>query len=140
MKRKQASINWSVVGIFGVVIVVVVMIAIAAFTQRQDKKIDSFQTCKDAGGAIAESYPEQCFLDGKSFTNDKQPLDTNGDEYISLTEQEALDKASRANKTARVVERDGESLPVTMDFMPGRLNLYVQDGKVYQVQIEGQQN
>lgn len=138
MKRKQSSINWSVVRIFGVLIVVVAVIAIAALTQRQDKNINSFQACKDAGGAIAESYPEQCSLNGKSFTNDKQPLDTNGDEYISLSEQEALDKASRANKTARVVERDGEPLAVTADFMPGRLNIYVKDGKVHQVQVEGQ--
>jgi flagellar biosynthesis/type III secretory pathway M-ring protein FliF/YscJ len=140
MKRKWSSMHWGIVGVCFVVVAIVAVIAVVALMQRPGKEINSFQACKDAGGAIAESYPEQCFINGKSFTNDEQSLDNNGDEYIGLAEQEALDKASRENKIARVVERDGESLPVTMDFMPGRLNLSVQDGKVNNVQVEGEEN
>lgn len=32
--------------------------------------IDSYRACENAGGRIAESYPTQCFIDGKSFVND----------------------------------------------------------------------
>jgi hypothetical protein len=97
--------------------------------------INSFQACKGAGGRIAESYPEQCFIDDKSFANPDQKT---GDEsgYIGLTEDEALEKASRDNQTIRVVERDGESLPVTMDFMDGRHNISIKDGRVYKIHIE----
>lgn len=100
--------------------------------------VDNFQTCKDAGGVIAESYPEQCFIDGKSFVNDAQTVDADGSDYIGLTEQAAFDQAERENKPHRVVERDGESLPVTMDYVTGRLNFYVRDGVVYRVDVEGE--
>lgn len=134
MVRKRSSVFWVIVAL----ICVAAVIAFVVMTQQQNTKIDSFQTCKDAGGTIAESYPEQCFLGDKSFTNDQQSLKTGSTEYIGLTEQTALDQALQAGKTARVVSRDDESLPVTMDFMPGRLNLYVKDGKVYKVQVEGE--
>lgn len=124
-------------GLICAAIAIIVGIAFAVMMQRQKSEINSFQACKDAGGAIAESYPEQCFIDGKSFSNDQQSLDDEATDYIGLTEQEALTQASRANKVARVVSRDGESLPVTMDIRPGRLNLYVKDGKVDKVQVEG---
>lgn len=55
-----------------------------------------------------------------------------------MTEKAALAKAGQDKTPARVVERDGKSLPVTMDFAFGRHNLYVKDGKVYKVEIEGQ--
>jgi len=36
-----------------------------------NSSIDSFESCVDAGGAIMESYPEQCRISGgKSFTRD----------------------------------------------------------------------
>lgn len=57
-------------------------------------------------------------------------------QYIGLTEKAALAKAKQSNVPARVVERDDESIPVTMDFVPGRYNLYVRDGKVYNIRIE----
>ena len=105
--------------------------------EKTDKKSDvnSFQSCKDAGGSIAESYPEQCFIDGKSFTNSDQTL-TEPQAYVGLTEDEAIDKAKQQGRAARVVERDSEPLPVTMDLQDGRLNLTVVDGKVIYVDEE----
>lgn len=132
---KQSSLPWVIVAL--VCVVAVAAVVVAALLARSDKDVNSFQTCKDAGGAILESYPEQCVLNDKSFTNNEQSLDISVDEYIGLTEQAALDKAQAENKPARVVERDGESLAVTMDYVPGRLNLSVKDGKVYNVQVEG---
>lgn len=134
-KTKSTALLWAIVMI-GVVVVVTATVLL----WKPSKDINSFQACKDAGGAILESYPEQCLINGKTFTNDAQSIDIGPDEYIGLTEQAALNKAATENKAARVVERDGESLPVTMDYMPGRLNLSVKDGKVYEVQVEGAEN
>ncbi len=53
-----------------------------------------------------------------------------------MTEQEALDKAKKLGKIARVVERDGETQTVTMDIRSGRLNFTVDNGKVTKVDAE----
>ena len=72
---------------------------------------------------------------GKSFVNsggDNGNV-TNTDEpngYVSLFEEDALAKAKSENKPTRVVERNGEALPVAMDLAVGRLNLTVNNGKV----------
>jgi len=101
-----------------------------------NKQVTSFDECKNAGGTIGESYPEQCFFRGKTFVNNHSTDDIS---YIGMTEQEALDTATNdAGVPARVVERDGESLPVTMDYAAGRLNFYVKNGLVYRVKVEGQ--
>ena len=134
LKPKRAVLLWTIAAL---VCAVAVIAAVVVMQEKSDKDINSFQTCKDAGGAILESYPEQCMLNGKSFTNETQSVDSPANAYIGLTEQTALDKAQAENKPARIVERDGEPLAVTMDFMPGRLNLSVRDGKVYKVQVEG---
>jgi hypothetical protein len=55
------------------------------------------------------------------------------DAYVGLTVEEATAKAEDEGRPARVVEEDGESLPVTMDFNPDRLNFTVVDGKVTEV-------
>ena len=134
LKPNRTVLLWAAAVIICIVAVIAVVVLMR---EKSDKDINSFQTCKDAGGAILESYPEQCMLNGKSFTNETQSVDSPADAYIGLTEQTALDKAQAENKPARIVERDGEPLAVTMDFMPGRLNLSVRDGKVYKVQVEG---
>ena len=55
-----------------------------------------------------------------------------------MLEDDALADASNNDIPARVVERDGEPLPVTMDFIEGRHNFYVRDDLVYKVEIEGE--
>lgn len=137
--RKWSSIHWFVAAHILAAAVIVAVVITVAFMQRSNEEVDSFETCKAAAGAIAESYPEQCFFDGKSFPNDKQSHDSTH-EYVGLAEQKALDKASQDDKAARVVERDGESLPATTDFMKGRLNLFVKDSIVYKVEVEGEEN
>lgn len=123
-----------------IVLIIVILLAVctvvAVWRLSPAKNVDSYQDCVDAGGAIMETYPEQCTINGKSFTNTAQTADSSG--YVGLSEQAALDKAKSENKAARVVERDGQALPVTMDFAPGRLNLYVKDGEVYKVVVEGE--
>ena len=55
------------------------------------------------------------------------------DAYIGLTVADATAKADADGRASRVVEEDGESLPVTMDFDETRLNVTVVDGKVTKV-------
>lgn len=138
MSRKSLKEQGPVVWILSVVcLLAVITIGVLLYNQSTIKvEVDGFESCKHAGGSVAESYPEQCFYDGESYVNEKQASSPAGD-YVGLTEQEALDKARGENKQARVVMRDGESLPVTMDLRPGRLNLTITDGEVESVSIEG---
>lgn len=101
------------------------------------KKVDTFQACADAGGIIQQSYPETCFYKGTSFVNEAQAL-SNPDSYVGLSETDAMNQAKRGNKQYRVVERDGQPLPTDTSFVQGRLNFYVNDGKVTKVVIENQ--
>lgn len=134
-KSKSVMLVWVIAVLCGIALVAVVV----ALLWKPGKDVSSFQECKAAGGVIMESYPEQCAIHGKSFTNDAQTPSGDAGEYVGLTESAALEKAVAANKAARVVERNGESLPVDMSLQPGRLNLYVKDDKVYRVQIEGKE-
>ena len=135
-QRKQSGFPKLVVILICLIVAVVVGVAF----WKSGKTVNSFEACKTAGGAILESYPEQCVYEGKSFTNDQQAVGDGGGGYVGLPESAALAKASIENKRARVVERNGEALPVTTDYMPGRLNLFVKDGNVYKVQVEGTAN
>ena len=115
--------------------VVVLVAIITVLLLRPVKMVSNFEQCKAAGGALLESYPEQCMINGSSFTAPKAP--PSGEGFIGMTESAAFEKAKQSNTPARVVERDGESLPITLDFTFGRNNLYVKDGKVYKVEVEG---
>ena len=136
-KTTKPSNQQTVIAVLGVA-VVVLTVGIAVLLFRPATIVASFEQCRKAGGALLESYPEQCMINGASFTNSAQSVDFDTDKYIGLTESEAVDRAKRHNTPARVVERDGESLPTTMDFIFGRYNLYVNDGKVFKVEAEGQ--
>ena len=125
--KSNQSLKWVAVG--GAVLIIVLVAVITVLLLRPAKVVSNFEQCKAAGGALLESYPEQCMINGSSFTNIKVPASGNG--YIGMLEAAALAKAKQSNVPARVVERDGESLPITLDFTFGRNNLYVKDGKVY---------
>ena len=117
--------------------VAVLGICVTVLLLRPVVIVSTFEQCKNAGGALLETYPEQCMINGTAFTNTVQPT-TNTDHFIGMTEGDALARAKQSNIPARVVERDGTALPVTMDFTFGRHNFYVKEGKVYKVEIEGQ--
>ncbi|MGB4768204.1 MAG: hypothetical protein WBP22_03010 [Candidatus Saccharimonas sp.] len=110
--------------------------AIALMRTTESKKtVTSFAECRAAGGSVMESYPEQCSLGGQTYVNEQQL--SVGSEYVGLSEADALAKAKDENVIARVVERDGDGMTVTMDFLLNRHNLYVKNGKVYKVDVEG---
>jgi hypothetical protein len=51
-------------------------------------------------------------------------------EWTGLTLIEANQRAEIIGYTTRVVEQDGNSLMLTMDFKSNRLNLRLKDGKI----------
>jgi hypothetical protein len=48
-------------------------------------------------------------------------------DVVGLRTRQAIERLVEAGFGARVVERDGVSLPVTMDYRPDRVNLSVAD-------------
>lgn len=56
---------------------------------------------------------------------------------LDLTEDEATAAATERGWTLRVVERDGESLAVTMDYSPTRVNVVITAGVVTAIQSIG---
>ena len=59
-----------------ILLVILVLIGVGYYVWQHNKKIvvNSFDECVKAGGAILESYPEQCKLPDldKTFTNPTQ--------------------------------------------------------------------
>lgn len=101
-------------------------------------RVICFMRCCDSGRSNA-----YCIAPGKTFVNSGGDSGnvTNTDEpkgYVCLSEEDALAKAKSENKPARVVERNREASPVSMDFAVGRLNLTVNNGKVEKVEVEGE--
>lgn len=60
-------------------------------------------------------------------------------EYIGLTVEEASELAKTKDVPFRVIEKDGQPLPATMDWRPGRINASVKEGVVVDISIEGQE-
>ena len=140
-KQKQAAWHWMIVVLC--ILLCAAIVGAVLLNIAPGKNVQNYEECKAAGGTIAESYPEQCMINGKTFVNNGGDSGnaTNADEpkgYVGLSEEDALAKAKSENKPARVVERNGEALPVTMDFVVGRLNLTVNNGKVEKVEVEGE--
>ncbi len=134
MNTNKTKLLYGLIGLLGV-ITVALAIALVVLVTRPAKVVSNFDQCKAAGGAIMESFPEQCSINGMSFTDTAKTSPE--DSYIGLSEADALAKAEQAHIPARVVERDGKSSAVTMDFIFGRYNLYIKDGKVSHVEVEG---
>jgi hypothetical protein len=60
-----------------------------------------------------------------------EPTEESADELLTgLTEDEATEAAEACGWILRVVRRDGEDLPVTLDFRPNRVNVEVTAGEV----------
>lgn len=116
------------------VVVVALIAAAIVLAMQQTKTASNFSQCKDAGGIIMQTFPEQCTVNGKTFTNSAQSGNSNM--FLDMTEADALAKAKLNDTLVRVIERDGEHLPATMDFVTGRHSLSVKDGKVYKDNVE----
>jgi hypothetical protein len=84
--------------------------------------------CGDDGGDTdAASNPTSTSATGGS-AGVTTPAELQG--YVGLTVSEAEARAKNENRPIRVVEEDGEKKPVTMDYVPERVNLVIVDSKV----------
>lgn len=54
---------------------------------------------------------------------------------MGMAEDYAVGKIKEAGYEHRVVWRDGVSMPVTMDYRPTRINLYIKEGIVDRVEV-----
>jgi len=61
-------------------------------------------------------------------------------DYVGLSEDDAAVLAEVNNVLFRVVERDGEMLPTTRDYRPGRINAVVANGVVVSYAVEGSED
>jgi len=128
--------RWVIITLCALAVIAVGILVYLTITPG--KSASNYTECTNAGGMVAESFPEQCTINGKTFVNDKPASgsSTNTEGYVGLSEQAALDKAQSENKPARVVKRNGEDLPVDMSYVQGRLNLTINNGVVEKVTVE----
>ncbi len=65
----KPKMKWLIIG-YIVIMLVIIAITLGVYaTQKDEKSINSFQECADAGYAIQQSFPETCSApNGKSFT------------------------------------------------------------------------
>lgn len=76
-------------------------------------------------------WAETAQAPGASENIEESETESNQD-YVGLNESEAVELAEERDRPHRVVHRDGEDLPVTMDLRPERINFWVEDGVVFQ--------
>ncbi len=57
------------------------------------------------------------------------------DGYLGLSEKEAKQYAAENNQTIRVAGRDGKCFPLTMDYRPDRVNIYLENDVVLRATI-----
>lgn len=65
--------------------------------------------------------------------SNKSPPKPPASPFIGLTEAEAGLQADRQNVPHRVISRDGQFFPVTMDYSESRLNFTIANGRVIRV-------
>lgn len=58
-------------------------------------------------------------------------------DLVGLDEDAAASHAAGRGGVVRVIERDGQSLPMTMDFREDRMNVVVADGRITAVHSRG---
>lgn len=69
----------------------------------------------------------------KPVTNECAPENSDKDCYVGLSEEAAKARAAARRLEVRIIERDGEMLPMTMDYRQDRLNFAIENGRVKSV-------
>jgi len=81
-----------------------------------------------AGGTATSSTP--LASNTEEPTMDDAQVEQLAASVVGMSEDDAVKAITDAGCTSRVVERDGEKFPVTMDLNPMRVNLTITDSKV----------
>ena len=135
-----------------IVIIIVLATALGILAGKGPHIITNFEDCDAMTGSITtESNGRRvCLINNDKFyednmedySTDDQPIQvmTPAEEaYMGLTEEAAIAKAEGLNVPVRILERDGQFFPMTMDLVDGRVNLTINNNKVTAVQIEDMQ-
>jgi hypothetical protein len=77
----------------------------------------------------ASGQPNPCLGD-KMGTETPPNSGPDTDGYIGLTQPEAKLYAAENDQTIRVAGRDGKCFPLTMDYRPNRVNIYLENDVV----------
>lgn len=111
---KKSKNPLMVIGVIVVLVLVGVVVLVVA--QQKDKSVQNQPATKGECKTIEEK--EICTGD-----------------YVGLSESEAANKAKSANQVYRIVERDGEGLPINSDRNQYRLNFTVSNDKVIKAEF-----
>lgn len=72
-QQKKLSVTY--MAVIGVIVLLIVIVTVAFFLNKDQKVPTSFEECKARSDAkILETYPEQCVVDGKTFTGPENQL------------------------------------------------------------------
>jgi len=85
------------------------------------------ETTESAGTTEAPATSE---TPGTATPADEPTVESATDVVVGLIEDDAATAAEDHGWTMRVTRRDGQDLPVTLDFRPDRVNVEVTDGEV----------
>lgn len=88
----------------------------------------------DGGGETASSAKPAPADDDSGAGDSEAEDEAKGDAaYVGMSQEAAEALAKKNGLRSRVVSIDGQQFPVTTDHDPGRLNFYLEDGKVVKV-------
>ena len=108
-------------------LLVVPLVAVLAFAVGACGGDDDGDAADQPADATTTTSPPD---DTSDDTTAESTTPAEFEDYVGLPVDEAGAKAEADDRVWRVVMVDGESLPVTLDFNPTRLNFVVVDGAV----------
>ena len=155
-KTNQTSNKINLIIALEAVVILFLGVTVAILAGQPPQIVANFEQCKEVfGSKIVETktwtrVERACDINGERFyerdmnsqSNENDSQDSTSEEqpraseFIGLTEEQAMQKAEDSNTPIRVLERDGNPLPATMDLVEGRVNLYIKDGVVKKAIVE----
>lgn len=121
---RNATIIISLVG------VLLIGLTVYFYQQATDEGVTSTSESQSSEGQLDSSNPplpgQDADLEESDEFRDVEYLQS----FVGLSEAAAAEKAEADDVPHRVVARDGEQLPVTMDYNPERVNFTIVDGTV----------
>ena len=91
----------SIISVIGFITLVAAGIIWASKNTLESKKQNSIVSCTDFGASI-----------------------------VNLSEPEAISKLGQADRVYRIAQRDSQSYPLSMDFSPDRINLFITNDNI----------
>ena len=96
---KDTIKKWTVPALIAVIVALAVVVVL--LLRRPVSVVSNFEQCKKEVGVILESYPEQCSIQGTTFTNTAQVVDTPDDTASQdETKQQETDSSTQQGETS----------------------------------------